>query len=580
MAIVASSQITIVDVNDGKSLQLYLTSTSPKVQIFNPNNGTYTPDWVAAKPVITPELFITGTSANIATQASFKWYEGETEILTTNTDYTITNTAGAKSLTINKNILSTKNAVTLKGEATWTDPDTGLAIIAVAQIDFSKVNSGSNGSNGQNAITALLTNENHTVATDSAGANGIFTNANTEMKVYNGATDDSANWTVVAGTPVGITGSLTGKVYTVTAMSADSGYVDLTASRSGYSSMVKRFSLNKSKTGVAGTSPTAYQMTISAAAIQKTEAGVLNPTSITASSFSQTGTAARVAYAARWIFQKQTVAGGAWTAIYTGATNEVSKAMAVPSDAIAVKVLMYVAGGTTTLLDEQIIPVVADGNRGNDGTNALLVTTLLPDGSIFKNGSGGNTGTDNIRISTNTYDGSTLVSSGVTYKWFFADPLVTTGANYDADAGAGWSKISATNNGGGAYTGYTTGTLVVAPSGVQGTESFRVVVIYDGRKATDTAGLSDVNDPHQLVIQGADKFKNGGGDPIDLTARVFLNGAEIADPVTAGYKFSWNLYNSAGVLANTTGWPKTARTITVTPSDITVRGTVICDVSK
>lgn len=580
MAIVASSQITIVDVNDGKSLQLYLTSTSPKVQIFNPNNGAYTPDWVASKPVITPELYITGTSANIANQASYKWYEGDTEILSTNTDYTITNTAGEKSLRINKNILATKNAITIRGEATWVDPDSGLSVIAVAQLDFSKVSSGSDGSDGENAITAILTNENHTVATDAAGANGIFTNANTEMKVYNGSKDDSANWTVVAGTPVGLTGSLSGKTYTVTAMSADSAYVDLTASRNGFSSIVKRFSLNKSKTGVAGTSPTAYQMTTSAAAIQKTEAGVLNPSSIVASAFSQTGTAARVAYAARWIFQKQTVAGGSWTAIYTGAANEATKTMAVPSDAVAIKVLMYASGGTTVLLDEQLIPVVSDGNRGNDGTNALLVTTLLPDGSVFKNGSGGNTGTDNIRIGTNTYDGSTLVSSGVTYKWFFADPTVTSGANYDADAGAGWSKISATNNGGGSYSGFTSATLVVAPGGVQGTESFRVVVTYGGRKATDTAGLSDVNDPHQLVIQGADKFKNGGGDPIDLTARVFLNGAEIADPVGAGYKFSWNLYNSAGVLANTTGWPKTTRTITVTPAEITVRGTVICDLSK
>ncbi len=105
---------------------------------------------------------------------------------------------------------------------------------------------------GEDAVVGLLTNEAHTVPTDSAGNNGNFTGAATTMMVYNGATDDSANWTVAATPIAGVTGSLVGKTYTVTAMTVDTGYVDMTASRAGYSSVTKRFTLTKSKAGVTG----------------------------------------------------------------------------------------------------------------------------------------------------------------------------------------------------------------------------------------------------------------------------------------------------------------------------------------
>lgn len=106
---------------------------------------------------------------------------------------------------------------------------------------------------GFGSITAILSNETHTVPTDKDGNNGNFSGAVTTLSVFNGTTDDSANWTVAA-TPSGVTGSLAGKTYTVTALSGDTGYVDLTASRSGYASVTRRFSLSKAKTGATGSS--------------------------------------------------------------------------------------------------------------------------------------------------------------------------------------------------------------------------------------------------------------------------------------------------------------------------------------
>lgn len=104
---------------------------------------------------------------------------------------------------------------------------------------------------GFSTVVGQLSNESHTVPTDSAGNNGNFTGASTTLTIYNGVIDDSANWAVTANA-VGVTGSLSGRTYTVTNISGDTGYVDLTATRGGFSTVVKRFTLAKSKAGVTG----------------------------------------------------------------------------------------------------------------------------------------------------------------------------------------------------------------------------------------------------------------------------------------------------------------------------------------
>lgn len=112
---------------------------------------------------------------------------------------------------------------------------------------------GAAGTNGANSILGLLSNEVHTIPTAADGSGGVFTGANTTLTIYNGATNDSANWTfAVTKVNVICTESSTSRTQTVTAMSADTGYVEFTASRAGYANIVKRFTLSKSKAGIAG----------------------------------------------------------------------------------------------------------------------------------------------------------------------------------------------------------------------------------------------------------------------------------------------------------------------------------------
>lgn len=101
-------------------------------------------------------------------------------------------------------------------------------------------------------LHARLSSESHAVPAGQNGDYGDFTGCVTTMFVMMGRTDDSDNWTYTAAPTVGVQGVLVGRTYTVSSMSTDVGYVDLTASRVGYPSLTSRFSIAKAKSGPAG----------------------------------------------------------------------------------------------------------------------------------------------------------------------------------------------------------------------------------------------------------------------------------------------------------------------------------------
>lgn len=101
------------------------------------------------------------------------------------------------------------------------------------------------------AITATLTNDAALVPADASGNVTSFSGAVSSMKVFKSATDDTANWSFTK-TDTSCTSSLSASTVTVSALSADVGYVDITATRSGFSSITKRFTISKAKTGATG----------------------------------------------------------------------------------------------------------------------------------------------------------------------------------------------------------------------------------------------------------------------------------------------------------------------------------------
>ena len=580
MAVVASGQITLIDLNDSKQLVSYIGSSQAKTVIYNPNNGQYVPNYSSTPQVLTPQLFIAGTSQDLASQAkSVKWYyqtnsAGElVEITESNSTYEL-GTGNVKTLTIKSNVLSSAVTMTYICEMVFTDPDTGFDVVTKADIELVKVTNGqkgADGASGKNAIMAVLTNDSHVIPTDKNGDNGNYTGASTQIIVYEGATDVSSDWTASATASSGVTGELEGKVYTVTNMTTDTGYVDITVSRSGYSSITKRFNLSKSKKGEDGTTPTTYWLVVGTSAIAKDKNGSYTPTKITVTGKSQTGTSAPTNYSGRFRISESTD-GTTFTAKYTSSSNQSTYTYPAsgnfPSNLKAIKVELFRAGGTSTLLDEQIIPVVVDGSDGRDGIDSVVATVWTPEGNMIKNHEG------TLKATVRVFQGTTQVTPSA-FKWYIQDPSATTSNGGDSDGGNGWRLLTSSYNAG--ITGYTTDTITIPASAIAGVESFKCVVTYQSKKYQDVCTVIDVTDPIVVSIIGMTTFKNGQGES-SYTAKLYRNGMEI-DTSGNEYVYKWYLYRSDGQLDTSFG-TKTGKTITVKADDFNIRANLVCEVSE
>ena len=110
--------------------------------------------------------------------------------------------------------------------------------------------------NGVDSYALTLSNDSQVVATNPDGSGGSYTDATTTLTVYKGTVVDTKNWTLTAAPSTGLTGSLSGATYKVTALTRDQGTVTLTATHKTESDKVltKVFTVTKSKKGEANVS--------------------------------------------------------------------------------------------------------------------------------------------------------------------------------------------------------------------------------------------------------------------------------------------------------------------------------------
>lgn len=106
----------------------------------------------------------------------------------------------------------------------------------------------------QTTVTASLSLDSCALPADSAGTVTSYAAAVTTMTVRVAGADTSGSWSFSRTNSAGVTSSLSSNVLTVTELTADSGYVEITATRSGYDSITKRFALSRVKAGAAGSS--------------------------------------------------------------------------------------------------------------------------------------------------------------------------------------------------------------------------------------------------------------------------------------------------------------------------------------
>ena len=135
---ISRGQITIVDLNDAKSLNLYLSANQPTTQIFNRENSSYVPNY-STTPflVISPELYVSGTSTNVINNIKTTpiWtINGSTNLATYGATAA---TAAPYALTI-KNNMTTTPQMKVECEVIYVDPVTLVETKSKSVMTFTK----------------------------------------------------------------------------------------------------------------------------------------------------------------------------------------------------------------------------------------------------------------------------------------------------------------------------------------------------------------------------------------------------------------------------------------------------------
>lgn len=116
-------------------------------------------------------------------------------------------------------------------------------------------------------------------------------------------------------------------------------------------------------TGATGAAGRTYFIELTANVLKRGQDNKILPATITANAYYRDGTSTtRTAYAGRWIIATSTN-GTTWTTVSTSTANESSKSYSVGSLAssiVSIRFTLYAAGGTTTALDMQSVPIVID----------------------------------------------------------------------------------------------------------------------------------------------------------------------------------------------------------------------------
>lgn len=113
-----------------------------------------------------------------------------------------------------------------------------------------------------------------------------------------------------------------------------------------------------------------YRLVVSHAVVVKETGGAYDPATVTVSAEAQKLGEEMTAYAGRFKIEKRQ--DGTWTTVYTSSADETEKVYTIASGTDQIRVSLYRSGGTTSLLDTQIVPIVSEGYAGEDGYTVLL----------------------------------------------------------------------------------------------------------------------------------------------------------------------------------------------------------------
>ena len=129
----ARGQVTIVDLNDAKQVQLLMDIKYP-VQMYNPDTKVFTPNFGSDNNVVTPKVYVTGNGTNLVSKLTALIYKvGGTLVNAgqTSGQYSAAAISAGGALTIKGNI--TDNSLPIKIAAVYHDDETGQDTTLEAQ---------------------------------------------------------------------------------------------------------------------------------------------------------------------------------------------------------------------------------------------------------------------------------------------------------------------------------------------------------------------------------------------------------------------------------------------------------------
>lgn len=482
-------------------------SNQPRTQIYDVNAASYSPNWTstAGKLVITPVVYANQTAialSNSALSIAWKRKEGSSAEAVLSSGETVSGNI----LTVNANKLSgvTSGLLTYIAYVTYTDPDTGLAINATADISFALIQT------GENAKSAWISGEQvfkyNTAGTASPAQ--IALTANLQNVTMGKWQYRNANgvWTDYPTTSDNA--SITGTTLIVKPTHAiwvgDTATLRITTSEENVGDTT---SIYKVSDGAAGSAGAAGQ---SAPVVFLSNENISFAGNASGQVTAVTKVCNVVAYKGT---SKVTPTVGTVTGAPTGMTVTVGSASGneIPiTITVAANATLGGAGQQQGTLQVPVTsPVnttltiawvkVNTGATGASGQSAVVFSLYAPQGTVFVNREG------ELTIQTSAYYGSSAITSGATYAW----------AKY---ASGSWETIS----------GQTGSSLTVDGTDVVGMASYRCTMTYGGKTYQDVITLTDKSDNYQLEIDSTagDIFKNSVGETV-LIARLWQNGAEV-----------------------------------------------------
>lgn len=540
--ILATSQITIVDLNDKVSLSSHISCTVPQMQLKS-NTGVYIPDWATSNknPLLTAELYKIGISSSniIGTDNDVKsvswFYKNATEsnwtaITSANTNFRLIGTAPLyKQLKIVNNIMTEQvPGLAIKCEINYQEIWMNEPSIQSVEFPFilsiqgqqgPQGSQGPQGQPGADAYSVVLTNENQSIACDSngtplSGELGTTGKAVCEIIAYRGGTKltsalaenatltnmNQFKYSIGANNAAYTTERFSGiegnSKFAIKTALVDSGSIPITIFFLNEFGQVitvrKEMTFVKSKKAI-----DAKSLDITGESVFKQTGNTITPSSITL-----TATVQNISGTIQW----QTMVGSTWTNLNQGTTANITTSTAGWSNNI-LKVKAYIVG--TNIHDIMTIIKVSDGTNGIDAVN---LSVWAPNGNIINNNN-----KTSIELQALMYSGTTDISTSAntSFKWIATNPNGSESVLQAAKTGAngGWKCI-------------------VKADSIPTMLAVRCEATYANKTYKGHIVLEDKIDPIQAVVisTGGDTFKNGTGETY-IYAKLIRNGEEI-DPIT------------------------------------------------